>query len=48
MCVCVCVCVQHTHMAMYKGKCCGVVVCKLEQHRDYFRGDLHCPFLARV
>ena len=29
---------QHTHMAMYKGKCCGVVVCKLEQHRDYYRG----------
>jgi peptide alpha-N-acetyltransferase len=29
---------QHTHMAMYNGKCCGVVVCKLEQHRDYFRG----------
>ena len=29
---------QHTHMAMYEGKCCGVVVCKLEQHRDYFRG----------
>eukprot|EP00802_Teleaulax_amphioxeia_P019102 Tamp_19323.p1 GENE.Tamp_19323~~Tamp_19323.p1 ORF type:complete len:296 (+),score=66.67 Tamp_19323:326-1213(+) len=29
---------QHTHMAMYKGKCCGVVIGKLEHHRDYFRG----------
>jgi len=28
---------QHTHMAMYNGKCCGVVVGKLEHHRDYFR-----------
>jgi len=29
---------QHTHMAMHNGKCAGVIVCKLERHRDYLRG----------